>query len=71
MLTQQDLKQLAQKGIAEQQIETQLGQFKTGFPFLKLEAAAAIGRGIVAPTMLSASTSLMLGRSIRQRARKW
>ena len=35
MLTQQDLKQLAQKGIAEQQIETQLGQFKTGFPFLK------------------------------------
>ena len=49
MLTQQDLKQLAQKGISEQQIETQLGQFKTGFPFLKLEAAAAIGRGIVAP----------------------
>ena len=36
MLTQQDLKQLAQKGISEQQIETQLGQFKTGFPFLKL-----------------------------------
>ena len=49
MLTQQDLKQLAQKGISEQQIETQLGQFKTGFPFLKLEAAAAIGRGIMAP----------------------
>ena len=49
MLTQQDLKQLAQKGISEQQIETQLGQFKTGFPFLKLEAPAAIGRGIVAP----------------------
>jgi len=50
MLTQQDLKQLAQKGISEKQIETQLGQFKTGFPFLKLEAAAAIGRGIVAPS---------------------
>ena len=49
MLTQQDLKQLAQKGISEQQIENQLGQFKTGFPFLKLEAAAAIGKGIVAP----------------------
>ena len=49
MLSQQDLKQLAQKGISEQQIETQIGQFKTGFPFLKLEAAAAIGRGIVAP----------------------
>ena len=26
MLTQQDLKQLAQKGISEQQIETQLGK---------------------------------------------
>ena len=50
MMTQQDLKQLAQKGISEQQIENQLGQFKTGFPFLKLEAAAAIGRGIVAPS---------------------
>ena len=49
MLSQQDLKQLAQKGISEQQIETQLGQFKTGFPFLKLEAAAAIGKGIAAP----------------------
>ena len=50
MLSQQDLKQLAQKGISEQQIERQLGEFKTGFPFLKLEAAAAIGKGIVAPT---------------------
>ena len=49
MLTQQDLKQLAQKGISEAQIERQLGEFKTGFPFLKLEAAASIGRGIVAP----------------------
>ena len=49
MLSQQDLKQLAQKGISEAQIERQLGEFKTGFPFLKLEAAAAIGKGIVAP----------------------
>ncbi|MBR1545402.1 MAG: DUF4301 family protein [Prevotella sp.] len=49
MLSQQDLKQLAQKGISEAQIERQLGQFKTGFPFLKLEAAASIERGIVAP----------------------
>ncbi|MBQ3701078.1 MAG: DUF4301 family protein [Prevotella sp.] len=50
MLSQQDLNQLAQKGISEAQIERQLGEFKTGFPFLKLEAAAAIGKGIVAPT---------------------
>ena len=49
MLTQQDFKQLAQKGITEEQIKTQLDEFKTGFPFLRLEAAAAIGKGIVAP----------------------
>jgi hypothetical protein len=50
MLTQQDLKQIAQRGISEEQIETQLKQFATGFPFLKLEAAAAVGNGIVAPS---------------------
>ena len=49
MLSQQDLKQIALRGISEEQIETQLNEFKTGFPFLKLEAAAAVGNGIVAP----------------------
>ena len=49
MLLQQDLKQIAQKGITQEQIENQLNEFKTGFPFLKLEAAAGIGRGIIAP----------------------
>lgn len=50
MLDEKDLKQIADKGISEQQIEKQLQQFKTGFPFLRLEAAAAIGKGIIAPT---------------------
>ena len=48
MLSQKDLQQIAQKGISEVQIETQLEQFKTGFPFLKLKAAASIEDGIVA-----------------------
>lgn len=48
-MTEQDLKQIAARGITEQQVEHQLEQFKTGFPFLKLEAAAAIGNGIMAP----------------------
>ena len=48
MLSQQDLQQIAKKGITEAQIETQLGEFKTGFPFLKLKAAASIEDGIVA-----------------------
>ncbi len=49
MLSQEDLKQIALKGITEKQINNQLEQFKTGFPFLKLEAAATIGHGITAP----------------------
>ena len=49
MLTEQDLKQIALRGITAEQIETQLNEFKTGFPFLRLEAAAAVGNGIVAP----------------------
>ena len=49
MLSEKDLKQIAQKGITQEQIENQLNEFKTGFPFLKLEAAASISRGIIAP----------------------
>ncbi len=49
MLSEKDLKQIALRGITEKQIETQLKEFETGFPFLKLEAAAAVGNGIVAP----------------------
>ena len=49
MLTEKDLKQIAQKGISEEKLNNQLEQFKTGFPFLRLEAAAAVGRGITSP----------------------
>ena len=49
MLTYKVLNHIAQRGISEEQIETQLKQFETGFPFLKLEAAASVGNGIVAP----------------------
>jgi hypothetical protein len=49
MLSEKDLKQIALRGITEKQIETQLKEFETGFPFLKLEAAAAVGNGIIAP----------------------
>ena len=49
MLSQQDLNQLAAKGISEEKLNSQLEEFKTGFPFLKLEAAASVGKGIIAP----------------------
>lgn len=49
-MQQQDIQQLQSKGITEAQIEKQIQQFQTGFPFLKIEAPAAIGKGIMAPT---------------------
>ena len=49
MLSEKDLKQISEKGITPEQIENQLNEFKTGFPFLRLEAAASIGNGIIAP----------------------
>lgn len=50
MLTQQDLQQIAAKGIAEKQLQKQMDDFKRGFPFLRLDSAATVGHGILAPT---------------------
>ena len=50
MLSEKDLIQIAGKGISEQQIENQLNEFKTGFPFLRLEAAASVEHGIINTT---------------------
>ncbi len=50
MLSEKDLQQLASKGITEEKLQQQLDEFKTGFPFLKLEGPAAIGNGIIAPS---------------------
>lgn len=50
MLSEKDLKQIAAKGITAEQLEQQLEDFKHGFPFLRIEAAASVGRGIMAPT---------------------
>ncbi len=48
MLSQEDLKQIAQKGITEEQVIAQLDDFKKGFPFLRLEAPAGLGAGVIA-----------------------
>ncbi len=47
MLNKEDLKQIRQKGISEEQICRQLEDFKTGFPYLKLEGAATPRKGVV------------------------
>ncbi len=49
MLTQEDKELLAKKGISEEQIAEQLACFEKGFPYLKLDGAASIGNGIIAP----------------------
>ncbi len=48
MLSQDDLKQIASKGMTEEQVMAQLEEFKTGFPFLKIDSAAAVDHGIMA-----------------------
>ncbi len=48
MLTSKDKEQLTKKGIAEQQVLTQLQQFKQGFPFANIQRPATIGDGISA-----------------------
>ncbi|KAA6349991.1 hypothetical protein EZS27_002613 [termite gut metagenome] len=50
MITPDDKKQLAEKGISEAQITEQLSCFQKGFPYLRLEAAASTQKGILAPT---------------------
>lgn len=48
-MTPQDKELLVKKGISEAQIAEQLACFQKGFPFLKLDAAASIEKGILAP----------------------
>lgn len=49
MITSADKAQLKAKGISEAQVEQQLHEFRTGFPFLRLAGAASIGKGISVP----------------------
>ena len=47
MISAKDKEQLAQKGISEEKLNEQLNCFKTGFPYLKLYAAASVDEGIL------------------------
>lgn len=47
MLDSKDLEQLKQRGIAPEQVERQLAQFKSGFPFADIQRPATIGDGIM------------------------
>ena len=49
MITLEDKDLLEKKGISEAQIAEQLACFEKGFPFLQLDGAASIEKGILAP----------------------
>jgi len=45
-ITEIDLQLLAQKGISQEKVRTQIETFKEGIPFVDLEKAAIVGDGI-------------------------
>jgi hypothetical protein len=47
MLTKSDIQQIESKGIAEEQIISQLNSFRHGFPFMNITAPATVGHGII------------------------
>ena len=47
-LTDQDLKQIEQKGLTLRQVNKQIETFKSGIPFTNIVEAATIGNGIIA-----------------------
>ena len=49
MISQEDKALLEKKGISEESLAQQLKNFATGFPFLKIEATASVGNGILTP----------------------
>lgn len=50
MLTEQDLTQISQRGMTAEQVSHQLEEIKSGFPFIRIEAAASVEKGIMSPT---------------------
>ena len=46
MLSEQQLQQIQARGVAVETFETQLENFKKGFPYLTIEAAATPAKGI-------------------------
>ncbi|UWX54723.1 DUF4301 family protein [Maribacter litopenaei] len=46
-LSEQDMKQMASKGIAKEKVENQINTFKEGIPFVNLQSAAVVGNGIL------------------------
>lgn len=50
MFSSKDLNQISSHGLTIEKVEHQLNEISKGFPFLKIEAAASVGNGILRPT---------------------
>ena len=50
MISKADQALLSKKGISAEQVAEQLKTFKTGFPYLKIEAAATVDKGVLVPS---------------------
>ncbi len=46
MFSEKDLKQIALRGITEEQVNSQLKSISEGFPYLRLKSAATVGNGV-------------------------
>lgn len=70
MFTQADKDFLLSKGITEEQINEQLEHFRQGFPYLQLEAAASVGKGIMVPNDAETENYLKAWEAYKQTDRK-
>lgn len=70
MLTAADKEILERKGISETQIAEQLACFEKGFPYLKLDAAASLEKGIIAPANEEQQTYLQAWENYKQGEKK-
>ena len=66
MITPEDKALLEKKGISEAQIAEQLACFEKGFPFLKLDGAASIDKGILRPTNAESDSYLQAWDAYKQ-----
>ncbi len=60
MISKEDKLLLEKKGISEESVAQQLKNFETGFPFLKIEATASAGNGILVPNEAEVDSYLAL-----------
>lgn len=70
MLDIEDLKQISAKGISVEQVNHQLDDIKNGFPFLRLDSAAAVGKGILAPSQEEVETYSKAWEDYKQRGHR-